>query len=122
MDEKKLITELLQAEEKQSGLLRVLVTVNIILAAVVLIICILLVPKTMSALRESQQAAAEMQKLSAAAQESLEGIDQVVEDNSANVEAALENFNSVDFEALNSAINDLADAVKPLAELSKLFN
>ena len=34
----------------------------------------------------------------------------------------MEKFNSVDFDALNRAINDLAYIVEPLAKVSNFFN
>lgn len=46
----------------------------------------------------------------------------LVEDNADAVSEAMEKFNSVDFEALNKAINDLADIVEPLAKVSNFFN
>ena len=142
MDEKKLLEELIQAGKKQSGLLRTLVTVNVVLTAGVLLAFALLVPKTLSVVREAQDAVAEVQEVSSAAKESLGGIDQIIEgantiledadqmvkdanqimnDNASDMKEALENFNSVDFDALNKAINNLAEAVKPLVELVKLF-
>ena len=90
-----------------------------------------------------QNASEHVQELSESAQESLDGInemvadarqivqnadqivadaDQVLVDNSDAVKAALENFNSVDFETLNKAIRDLSAAVEPLANLSHLFD
>ena len=42
-------------------------------------------------------------------------------DNEEAVGEAMAKFNSVDFEALNRAINDLATVVEPLARVSSLF-
>ena len=142
MDEKKFAADLLRAGEKQAGLLRILVIVNVILTAGFLLAFALLVPRTLSVVGEAEEAVAEVHELSAAAKKSLEGIDQIVsgahtilddadqmvkdahqimDDNTSNMENALENFNSVDFEALNRAINSLADAVEPLQKLTDLF-
>ena len=55
---------------------------------------------------------------------SLEGIDQMVRDvdqlvteNTEAVSDAMDNFNSVDFDRLNDAIDDLASIIEPLANL-----
>lgn len=47
---------------------------------------------------------------------------QLVVDNSDAVSEAMTKINSVDFEALNKAIRDLADIVEPLARVSNFFN
>lgn len=143
MDEYRMIEKLLRAEEKQSRLLRILVVANVVLAAGVLLAFALVVPKTLSVVRDAHEAVAEVKELSCTAKESLDGINEIVsganeilndadqmvqnanqimEDNASNMGEALENFNSVDFEALNSAINSLAEAVKPLANLSNWFD
>ena len=56
------------------------------------------------------------------ATEAADNANRLVEDNSDAVAEAMEKFNSVDFEALNRAINDLADIVEPLAKVANLFN
>ena len=143
MDEHRAIAELIRSGEKQAGLLRILVIVNVILTVGFLVAFGLLVPKTMNVVGEAEEAVAQVRELSSAAQKSLEGVDQIVsgantilddadqmvkdaheimDSNTSNMEEALENFNSVDFEALNSTIESLADAVKPLQKLTEFFN
>ncbi len=143
MDEKGLMTSLEQTGKKQSGLLRILVIVNVIMAAVIVTAFVLLVPKTLSMFGALQEAVTELQELSSSAQESMDGINEIVgeantimndadqmvkdanqimNDNAAGMQQALENFNSVDFETLNKAINNLSDAVEPLANLANMFN
>lgn len=143
MDDRELHGELIETGRRQLGLLRVVVITNVILTVGVLTAFALVIPKLLSAVNEVQQAVSEVQELSSTAQESLDGVDQIIsgandilndadqmviyadqllKDNSTSMEEALANFNSVDFEALNNAINDLADAVKPLASLSRLLD
>ncbi len=143
MDERELHSELIESEKKQSGMLRIVVITNMILTVVILITFVLVVPKLLSVVNEVQQAVSEVQELSSTAQDSLDGVDQIIsgandilndadqmviyadqllKDNTTNMEEALNNFNSVDFEALNRAVNDLADAVAPLANLSRLLD
>ncbi|MBO4916237.1 MAG: hypothetical protein J5449_13660 [Oscillospiraceae bacterium] len=57
-----------------------------------------------------------------AANEAADSANKLVADNSEAVAEAMEKFNSVDFETLNKAINDLADIVEPLAKVSNFFN
>jgi len=142
MDDK-LYGELIETGKKQSGMLRIMVITNVILTVGILVAFVLVIPKLLSVVNDVQQAVTEVQELSSSAQDSLSGADQIIssandilndadqmviyadqllKDNSASMEEALNNFNSVDFEALNNAINDLADAVKPLASLSRLLD
>lgn len=46
----------------------------------------------------------------------------LVVDNTDAVGEVMEKINSVDFDALNKAINDLADIVEPLARMSNFLN
>ncbi|MBE7005137.1 MAG: hypothetical protein E7425_12845 [Ruminococcaceae bacterium] len=46
---------------------------------------------------------------------------QLVVDNSDAVSEAMAKINAVDFDALNRAINDLADVVEPLANVTNFF-
>ncbi len=142
MDDK-LYGELIETGKKQSGMLRIMVITNVILTVGILFAFVLVIPKLLSVVNDVQQAVTEVQELSSSAQDSLSGADQIIsgandilndadqmviyadqllKDNSTSMEEALNNFNSVDFEALNNAINDLADAVKPLASLSRLLD
>lgn len=116
MDDKQdLITELLENGKKQTRLIRNMMIVTIILAAGVLIALGILVPRTLKMINEAQTAAQDAGEMVREAQ-------QILSDNASDMEQALDNFNSVDFESLNRTILDLADAVEPLANLSRLFN
>ena len=57
-----------------------------------------------------------------AASSAAETANKLVADNADAVGEAMEKFNSVDFVTLNKAINDLADIVEPLARVSNFFN
>ena len=73
------------------------------------------VTSSLDELRQSAQTSLESaQALSSSAS-------QMIEDNTKNVSEALENFNSIDFEKLNQAIQDLSDVVKPLAQFFSAF-
>lgn len=49
------------------------------------------------------------------------GVDSLVSTGQQSLEATMEKLNSVDFEALNQAIKDLAAVIEPLARMSKLL-
>ena len=123
-----LIEELMKVEKKQSGLLRIMLILNVILTAGILTAVLVLVPQTVNMVNSAQESLVNIDQIVEGANTILEDADrmvmnanQIMQDNSAEVEKALDNFNIVDFETLNRAINDLADAVKPLAGLSHLF-
>lgn len=139
MDEKEIHP---QAEGKNTRLFAAMMITNIVLLACVLVILAVLVPKTLKVINDSEEALAEARELTAYAQTSLENINviidsantmvvdadqmvkeanQILVDNTEDMEAALDNFNSVDFETLNKAIGDLSAAVEPLARLSRMF-
>ena len=99
------------------------------LFAVICITAVILVPKAAHTLDHAEDALSSLDALSAtasdalaAANEAAETANKLVADNADAVGEAMEKFNSVDFETLNRAINDLADIVEPLARVSNLFN
>jgi len=49
----------------------------------------------------------------------IENINALVETSQVGVEEALEKINEIDFDALNQAVKDLSDVVKPLADFVK---
>ena len=55
------------------------------------------------------------------ATEAADAANRLVEDNAATVSEAMEKINAIDFDALNRAINDLADIVEPLARFAGIF-
>lgn len=60
---------------------------------------------------------AEMAKLDLA--QMVENINSLVSTSQTGVEEALEKINEIDFEALNQAVKDLSDVVKPMADFVK---
>jgi predicted PurR-regulated permease PerM len=51
----------------------------------------------------------------------LESVTKLVNDSSESLVAALDNINSIDFEGLNKAIEDLGNVVEPLSNFFKKF-
>ena len=136
------VEQLLKEEQKQSRLIRILMIANVILAVGMLIALLIIVPKVTTMVSDAEKALAnvedlsqqaktalnDLQGLAEQAEESLDGIDEVVEnangilvENASGMNEAIDNFNSMDFEKLNQAINDLSDAVAPLASFARMF-
>ena len=51
----------------------------------------------------------------------VQNVDEFVVANTENVNQAVNNFNDIDFESLNAAIQDLKDVVEPLANFARRF-
>ena len=107
--------------------------------AILIVLCvaaILVVPRTLRTLARAEETLGQISELSqavgatmetadsalAAANAAADAASQIAADNADAVAEALQKFNSVDFDALNKAINDLADIVEPLARVSNFFN
>ncbi len=91
-------------------------------------VSIILVPKTLHTLDRVNASLERVDSLVETANtalitatEAAENANKLVADNADSVSEAMEKFNSVDFDALNRAINDLADIVEPLAKVSNFF-
>lgn len=102
-----------------------------LLAALLVAVCllaVLLVPKTLRMLAQMEQALTTVNELSTTASETLvtagnalETADSLVSENAENISVAMEKFNSVDFDALNRAIGELADVIEPIAKIARLL-
>ena len=97
--------------------------------AVLCVAALLLVPKEANMIDHTERTLSRIDELAEAADAALtsastaaENANQLVADNSDAVSEAMDKFNSVDFDALNRAINDLADIVEPLAKVSNFFS
>lgn len=71
--------------------------------------------------REAGRLAENVGSLTADANEAVSDVDSLVKDNTRAVTEAIEKLNNLDFKRLNDAINDLADVVEPLANLTNVF-
>ena len=104
----------------------------ILTGALLLVICVaavLLVPRAVRILDHAEETLSTIDSTAATADAALASANtaadsaaKLVADNADAVSEAMEKFNSVDFDALNKAINDLADIVEPLARVSNFFN
>ena len=99
------------------------------LLAVICAVSIIVVPRALRALDRVDDTLASIDSLARTAETALttanaaaDNANRLVADNAGAVAEAMEKFNSVDFDALNRAIKDLADIVAPLARMSNFFN
>ena len=122
------MSELLQGQRSQTRVLRVLLLVNALLLAILLAGAVILIPRTTAMMRNTEESLLKVEELTSQAKDSLDGIDEMVgnanrvlSENADGMNEAIGNFNHVDFESLNQTIQDLSDAVAPLAKLVRMF-
>ncbi len=99
------------------------------LLAAVCIVSLLIVPRAIRAFDHLERTLESMDALTetadaalTAANSAANAADKLVADNADAVAEAMEQLNSVDFETLNRAINDLSDIVEPLARVANLLS
>ena len=106
-----------------------------LLAAVFAIAFAILIPQVTLTLRNADNALDQVQVLAGQAQNSLDnvnglvdsaqhslsGIDKVVEDNTETITEVTQKLGQIDFEKLDQSIDDLAEVVKTLSEVTSLF-
>lgn len=131
MNDHDLLVELVKSQKEDARGQKITAIATVSMFAAVAIALLILVPKVFVTLnniqdmvRQTKTAVQQTQTFVQSANSSLSGIDdmianvdQLVTENTENVGNAMNNFNNVDFERLNQAINDLASIVEPLADL-----
>lgn len=131
MSDHELLVELVKAQRETASKQKTTMLITLATFAIILIALIIVVPKSLMTMsrvedmtKDTKAVAEKTEALVEQAGESLEGIDQMVRDvdqlvteNNEAVSDAMDNFNSVDFDRLNDAIDDLASIIEPLANL-----
>lgn len=131
MNDNDLLVELVKSQKEDARGQKITAIATVSMFAAVAIALLILVPKVFTTLnniqdmvKQTKTAVQQTQTFVQSANNSLSGIDdmianvdQLVTENTQNVGDAMNNFNNVDFERLNQAINDLASIVEPLANL-----
>ena len=126
----------MENENKASRYARIHVWLTGAILVVLCVVAMLVVPRTLHVLAQVEETLGQIGELSlsvgatmetadsalAAANAAANTANQIAADNADAVAEALQKFNSVDFGALNKAINDLADIVELLARVSNFFN
>lgn len=126
MDNRELLIELVRTQRRDTFLEHVTAIINLVFLAVMILVLVILVPKAVTTLREVDRTVKEVNTLALEAQESLDGIDEMVGnvdkmvvENTDAVTTALNQINQVDYQKLNEAISSLNATVTPLAEMMK---
>ena len=137
MDEqtRTLLEDVLKSQEKELRHARISSFASIALLLVIIAALCILVPSALKTMGDARTALLQAQSALTQAQETLTELDVLMDDLSTavgnvnglvtdNTDAlndAMRKINGIDFDTLNSAINGLNDAVRPLAQLSNLF-
>lgn len=133
MDENEMMTELVKNSRKQLFHARLRTLASIVIAGGIVVFLIIVVPvvlKTAAQANDIMVKASETITLADDAIESItemsgsitsmgENMDTFITENAESVAAVMEKIEAVDFEGLNSAIEDLGTVIEPLA---KFFN
>lgn len=127
--------ELLEKTKKQLLYTRVLAAAAVGMLLVMLLAAVVIVPKAAAALSQvsdamirvqklaetADTAVADIQKMSGEVTSVSQGLNEFVADNAQTLTEAAEDISQIDFEGLNNAIQDLQDAVSPLAKMMNRF-
>lgn len=115
-------------KRKQLILARIRTYVSVAILVIILLVSVILVPKVITTMNTVEETAGNLNRVATGIQTSLEGVDKLIEStnkmvetNTKDMEDALNNFNSIDFDSLNGAIEDLASVVEPLARFTSSF-
>lgn len=124
--------ELLEKTKKQLLYTRVLAAAAVGMLLVMLLAAAVVVPKAAVALSQvsdvmirvqklAETAVTDIQKMSGEVTSVSQGLNEFVADNAQTLTEAAEDISQIDFEGLNNAIQDLQDAVSPLAKMMNRF-
>ena len=119
--EKELLAELVDLQKKGSRRAALAVIISAFAAAILLAAAIILVPRTVSMINDTNRLVTE-------ALGAVENIDKVVrdasgliEENAEGITDAIQRVDAVDFESLNDSIKSLSDILTPLANFFNVF-
>ena len=133
MEENKEILELLKQIDKANRQKLRMGRILCVLALVAALCCCLtfgvvysLVPQVNAVLAQSQTVLGNLEttsrQLAALDLESMvANVDTLVASGQESLEQSMDKLNSIDFDTLNQAIQDLSDVIQPLAKLSNMF-
>ena len=123
-----LLKDILEQTRKEAKFSRLLALIMAAILVVLLVVVFLLVPRAVSMMKEIETTAVEAQGVITRATETLEnlesamsGVDEMTESITKTSSSLFEGINKVDFDALSKAVTDLEEAVKPLANLSRML-
>lgn len=128
MNERELLVELVNSQKKtERAQLAVFFAMLGILVALAVAL-VIVVPQAVDIMKGAKETTVKMNQFIDDAQSSLKQVDemvgnvnQMVVDNTESVNVAIGNFNNIDFDHLNKAIEDLSNVVEPLAKFFNVF-
>lgn len=135
-EENELLTKLIKNSEKQLFYARVRTLATVIIAGAIVICLIVLVPEALRTVNQANAimvqasetitladaAIASITEMSESITEMGNNMDTFIAENAQSVAGVMEKIEAVDFEGLNSAIEDLGDVIEPLAKFFNIFN
>ena len=117
-----LLWQLLAYQKKAERHARVTACVSVLLALVILAALVLAVPRAVQLARGAETALAKVESISDEAEELVVNANTMVLKNTDAVTETIRKLNELDIESLNTAIRNLGDAVRPLAELARILD
>ena len=117
-----LLRQLLAYQKKEARHARVTAWVSFLLALVILAALVLAVPRAVKLARGAETALAKVESISDEAEELVVNANTMVLKNTDAVTETIRKLNELDMESLNTAIRNLGDAVRPLAELARILD
>ena len=127
-EQNRLLQKMIERQERDIVISRVTAFAECILLAALIIVFAILIPRFFKTVKTVEESMEQIQQLVEQAQSSLVEItdlardaDQVIEANETAVGEAIENFNTIDFDSLNSSIQSIKEAVEPLAKAASFL-
>ncbi len=128
MEDHELLVELVKSQRKDALGQRITAFASLGVLVALVIALAIIVPKVVSTLDQVQSAVTETESLVKQAKGTMEDIDTMVAnvdtlvvENTESVGKAMEDLNSIDFEALNQGIQDLSEVIEPMAKFAEMF-
>lgn len=130
-EETEVLKSLLNKQKKQLFYSRIAGLSLLLIAATIVILCLIIVPKVVNTLNQVDDLLVDTQQMVVELDKTLEqangmideissaasGVNSLVEDNQELLTESVTKMNSIDFEGLNTAIGDLEAIVEPMARL-----
>ena len=122
-----LMTRLEEQAERQTKYARRQFLVAAACGVLLVVLAFILVPRALELSARLEAVAGNLENITAELDEAdlkgmVENVDSLAQSSQQGLQEALSKLNAIDFDTLNRAIKNLADAVEPLAKFFNLFN
>ena len=135
MNEVDQLAELIRKQSKQLRYSRIACIASVVMAAILLVTCVLIVPRVISTIHQfntlmeqantvienANTTLGNFDEMSSEITSAAYAINGLVDDNSEVLSESMNKMNSIDFEGLNKAIADLEAVVEPMANFFGKF-